>query len=154
MTTADWITGILAIAAILIAAVAAFFARKQANAAHSQVEVAKEALRASEIQAEAYAGAQSATMWRDQVLAMHERGLRPDQIRFIFHLEHGGAGYEGWNGAIDDIVRGLPQPELVMEGNVAPGSCPVMPRTMDGCTGDCQAALERSGCADYRRGAS
>lgn len=159
MTRADWVTGVVAIAALVIAAVSAAYARKEANAAHKQAEFAREALRVAtdaaaeaERQAEAFAGAQSAIGWRDQVFALHERGLRPDQIRFIMHLEDGGDGYEGWNGSIDDIVRGLPQPpgNVALQTDVVPGSCPVMPRSSDGCTGDCRAVLESSGCSVYR----
>jgi hypothetical protein len=155
----NWVTGGLAIVAVVVAAVAAFYARKQANAAHNQVEAAQEAIRvardaaaAAARQAEAFAGAQSAIAWRDQVVALYERGLRPDQIRFIMHLENGGAGYEGWNGSIDDIVCGLPQPGRASAtlDEVVPGSCPVMPRSLDGCTGDCRAALDSSGCSEYR----
>ncbi|RST13912.1 hypothetical protein E2C00_22585 [Streptomyces sp. WAC05374] len=54
-------------------------------------------------------GAQSAIAWRDQVIALHDRGLTPAQIRHIMLLEDGGAGYEASNGRIDDIVRNLPR---------------------------------------------
>ncbi|MGW7468645.1 hypothetical protein ACWGJT_29310 [Streptomyces xantholiticus] len=52
-------------------------------------------------------GAQSAIAWRDQVIALHDRGLTSAQIREIMLLEDGGAGYEASNGRIDDIVRNL-----------------------------------------------
>ncbi len=52
-------------------------------------------------------GAMSAIAWRDQVIALHDRGLTPAQIREIMLLEDGGAGYEASNGRIDDIVRNL-----------------------------------------------
>jgi hypothetical protein len=60
-------------------------------------------------QAELFAGAQAAIAWRSQVLDLHDRGLAPEQIRYIMHLEEGGAGYEGWNGRIDDIVGNVPR---------------------------------------------
>ncbi|MEU9166785.1 hypothetical protein AB0D34_03090 [Streptomyces sp. NPDC048420] len=52
-------------------------------------------------------GAMSAIAWRDQVIALHDRGLTPAQIREIMLLEDGGAGYEASNGRIDDIVRNV-----------------------------------------------
>ncbi|MDI5909574.1 MULTISPECIES: hypothetical protein [Streptomyces] len=52
-------------------------------------------------------GAMSAIAWRDQVIALHDRGLTPSKIREIMLLEDGGEGYEASNGRIDDIVRNL-----------------------------------------------
>jgi hypothetical protein len=53
-------------------------------------------------------GAMSAIAWRDQVIALHDRGLTPAEIRNIMLLEDGGEGYEASNGRIDDIVRNIP----------------------------------------------
>ncbi|MEU8673121.1 hypothetical protein [Streptomyces sp. NPDC048560] len=65
-------------------------------------------------------GAMSAIAWRDQVIALHDRGLTPAQIRAIMLLEEGGAGYEAGNGRIDDIVREVPRPSSTDPGRVSP----------------------------------
>ncbi|MEV6106417.1 hypothetical protein AB0M28_17090 [Streptomyces sp. NPDC051940] len=67
--------------------------------------------KADQALAQAYAvdGASSAIAWRDQVIALHDRGLTPDQIREIMLLEDGGEGYERSNGRIDDIVSAIPR---------------------------------------------
>ena len=101
-------------------------------------------------QSEKYEGAQSAIAWREQVFALHDRGLSPGQIRFIMHLEDGGPGYEGWNGGNDDLVRDMPR---VSTGGGGDGrgingmlSCPKMPVAGDACRGWCVDALRKSGC--------
>ena len=102
-------------------------------------------------QAELYAGAQSATAWRQQILDLHDRGLTPGQIRYLMHLEDGGAGYEGWNGRLDDILRGLPPAtQASNDRRASTPECHTMPATRDGCTGPCQEALRASGCLDFR----
>ena len=57
----------------------------------------------------ALTGAQTAIAWRDQVLALHDRGLSPAQIRALFLLEDGGAGYERAHGRIEDVLRDIPR---------------------------------------------
>ena len=54
-------------------------------------------------------GSQSAIEWRTQVIALHDRGLTPGEIRYIMYLERGGAGYEYDNGSIDEIVGNIPR---------------------------------------------
>ena len=105
-------------------------------------------------QSEKYEGAQSAIAWRDQVFALHDRGLSPGQIRFIMHLEDGGPGYEGWNGRIDDLVRDMPRSSHGAggEGNGINGmmSFPKMPVAADACKGSCVDVLRNSGCIEFR----
>lgn len=184
LMTVGWRVAIVGSIPTVIALIAALYARAQAKAAKQQVEVAKDQARAANDQAraaidqvelarnqlqvaagsaekaaqqaEAYAGAQSAIAWRDQVFALHDRGLRPGQIRYIMHLESGGAGYEGWNGRIDDLVANLPLPSAPPSaaGTAASAahvvSCDLMPRDRDSCTGPCQETLRHSGCAAFR----
>lgn len=57
----------------------------------------------------AIVGAQSAIEWRAQVFDLHDRGLKPEEIRYIMHLERGGEEYERQNGPIDDVVRNVPR---------------------------------------------
>jgi hypothetical protein len=52
----------------------------------------------------AIVGAQSAIEWREQVFDLHDRGLSPDEIRYIMYLERGGKEYEWQNGLIDEVV--------------------------------------------------
>ncbi|MCB5168808.1 hypothetical protein LG634_28805 [Streptomyces bambusae] len=52
-------------------------------------------------------GGATSIAWREQVFALHDRGLTPEQIRRIMLLEDGGSGWERGNGRIDDIVRDL-----------------------------------------------
>jgi hypothetical protein len=177
-----WLTAHVDLVPTAIALAAALFALLQANAAKQQVKAAKEqvivakdqaraAMEQVEVarsqlqvvassaeeaakQAEAYAGAQSAIAWRDQVFALHDRGLSPGKIRYIMHLEDGGGGYEGWNGRIDDVVCNLPSAPLSAAGTAASAahgvSCDQMPRERYGCTGPCQETARHSGCEAFR----
>ncbi|MDG6102057.1 hypothetical protein Daura_45010 [Dactylosporangium aurantiacum] len=162
LETASLVAGLAGLLAAVFALVQAAAARKQSRSAQDQVELMRQQLvlaerqlavqvdsaRLSVQQAEAYAGAETAIAWRDQVLAFHDRGLTPGQIRYVMHLEHGGAGYEGWHGRIDDIVRGL-RPAGGAASTAAP-SCDEMPDTREGCTGPCRATVEDSGVARFR----
>lgn len=182
LMTVGWRTAIAGSIPTVIALIAALYARAQAKATKQQVEVAKDQAKAANDQAraamdqvevarnqlqvaagsaekaaqqaEAYAGAQSAIAWRDQIFALHNRGLSPGQIRYIMHLEDGGAGYEGWNGRIDDLLSNLPSAPPSAAGTAASAahvvSCDLMPRGRDSCTGPCQETLRRSGCAEFR----
>jgi hypothetical protein len=57
----------------------------------------------------AHAGAQSAMAWRDQVIALHDRGLEPEEIRWIMYCEDGGHDYETGNGIIDEVLCNVPR---------------------------------------------
>ena len=65
----------------------------------------------SSIQQYKFSGAMAAIAWRDQVFALHDRGLTAEQIRAIMLAESGGEGYEAGNGSIDTILKDLPRPE-------------------------------------------
>jgi hypothetical protein len=56
-----------------------------------------------------FAGAAACISWREQIIALHDRGLTSDQIRRIMLLEPGGEGYEPGMGRIDDILRDIPR---------------------------------------------
>jgi hypothetical protein len=83
------------IAAIVVAAIALFVS---AWTARRQQQLAI-----------AHAGAQSAMAWRDQVISLHDRGLDPEEIRWIMYAEDGGYGYESGNGIIEEILRNVPR---------------------------------------------
>ncbi|HYN95216.1 MAG TPA: hypothetical protein VES42_15320 [Pilimelia sp.] len=152
----------VSVVSAVIAGLSAAFAFVQAAGTRKQVREAAEqraiaerqlaltvaAAEKSARQAEHYAGAQSAISWRDQVFALHDRGLAPGQIRYLMHLESGGAGYEGWNGRIENLVGGL-SPSTDPSRHTVP-SCTEMPLTRDGCTGPCRAALQQSGTNQFR----
>lgn len=165
----------ISVAAVCAALLAALYARRQAAAAQVQATAANEQARAAEEQArsakaqlelaakyaevtarqaEAYGGAQSAIAWRDQVFSLHDRGLAPGQIRYIMHLEDGGAGYEGWNGRIDDLVRNMPRTRSVYSAGTADSSaimsCDEMPLDPLSCAGPCRQTLQSSGCLTFR----
>jgi hypothetical protein len=169
-----WLTAIVGVVPTVIALGAAWFTRVQANAARQQVKAANDQAQAAmdqvklardqlrvvassaettAKQAEAYTASQSATAWRNQIFDLHDRGLSPGQIRYIMHLEDGGAGYEGWNGRIDDIVANLPPSPSAAgtEASLPPVmSCDQMPYDRNSCTGPCQETARRSGCAAFR----
>ncbi|MFF5846363.1 hypothetical protein ACFY74_33375 [Streptomyces massasporeus] len=56
-----------------------------------------------------YTGAATNIAWREQIMNLHDRGLDPDQIRRIMHLETGGDTWEDSVGRIDDILRDIPR---------------------------------------------
>ena len=176
MKTTEVISLVLSLVAVFAAVAAAWFTRiqatatrVQATAANEQARVAKEQARSAREQlelaakyaettarqAEAYNGAQSAIAWRDQVLFLHDRGLTPGQIRYIMHLEDGGAGYEGWNGRIDDLVCNVPRVQSPLDASTLASfevmSCDEMPGDRVSCTGPCQQTLRSSGCLGFRR---
>jgi len=98
-------TALSAVLGNLIAIVVAAASLRKADAALAQAQqIARDTLRAHwNID-----GAAAATAWREQVIALHDRGLSAEQIRRIMLLEQGGAGYEDGNGRIDDILRDIP----------------------------------------------
>jgi hypothetical protein len=167
---------VLSLAAVLAAVAAVLYARVQAKAAQVQATAAKDQASAAKEQAissreqleqtaknaetaarqaEAYSGAQSAIAWRDQVFSLHDRGLTPGQIRYIMHLEDGGAGYEGWNGRIDDLVRDVPRAQFIPDSSIIGDSeimsCDEMPIYRDSCIGPCRDTTENNGCGDFRK---
>jgi len=106
------------------------------------------------MQASAFGGSQAATAWRDQVFKLHDKGLTPGQIRYIMHLEDGGAGHEGWNGRIDDLVQGVPRTVSTSGASLNTmymPSCDEMPATRDGCKGPCKDTIRESKCEEFRK---
>jgi len=91
----DWV----AIAAVLVTGTVAVM---QILASKRQAEISQELKVAHE-------GAQAAMTWRQQVWALHDRGLDAEEIRWIMYAESGGEGYERENGIIDEVVRNVPR---------------------------------------------
>lgn len=101
----DMVTGVSAVVGNALAVVIAVTSLRRADAALAQAQqIARETLEAQW----SIEGSAAATAWRDQVLALHDRGLTPEQIRRIMLLEDGGEGLERSNGRIDDILRDVP----------------------------------------------
>ncbi|MEY2245704.1 hypothetical protein AB8A21_22725 [Streptomyces sp. BF23-18] len=102
----DAISSVTAIVGNAIAVVIAVLSLRRADQALAQAsEISDRAMRAQY----AIDGAAAAIAWRDQVIALHDRGLNPEQIRAIMLLEDGGEGYEQANGRIDDILSIVPR---------------------------------------------
>ncbi|MCQ0023800.1 hypothetical protein M4914_13140 [Streptomyces somaliensis DSM 40738] len=99
-------TAVSAVLGNLIAVGVALASLRRADMALKQAEEIARDARDAHYRIE---GAASATAWREQVIALHDRGLTPEQIRRIMELEDGGEGYERGNGRIDDILRDVPQ---------------------------------------------
>ena len=100
------ISAITAVVGNALAVIIAVLSLRRADQALLQAaEISEQAMRAHyDIE-----GAAAAIAWRDQVIALHDRGLSPAQIRAIMLLEDGGEGYERSNGRIDDIVAAIPR---------------------------------------------
>ncbi|MEU8851249.1 hypothetical protein AB0C70_34675 [Streptomyces sp. NPDC048564] len=79
---------------------------RRADAALVQAQDIAERTLAAE---DAFAGAAACIAWREQLFALHDRGLSPEQIRRIMLLEPGGEGYESGMGRIDDILKDIPR---------------------------------------------
>ncbi|MEV0580827.1 MULTISPECIES: hypothetical protein [unclassified Streptomyces] len=122
MDTSDVITLLSSITGNLIAVAIAFFSLRKSDKALAQAQVAAEqSLRRADLalnQAQDLAeralvahwnidGGATSVAWREQVFALHDRGLTPEQIRRIMLFEQGGSGWEEGNGRIDDLLRDL-----------------------------------------------
>ncbi len=92
---------------------------KQYQLGVAQRELSERTASENQALAVAHQGAQTAMMWRDQVLALHDRGLNPEEIRWIMCCEDEGVGHEQWNGIIDEIVGNVPRvpPENMIEAS-------------------------------------
>jgi hypothetical protein len=151
MKWTDYVQAVGSIATALALLVALWAARTTAKYAKRSVEYAQRSVQ----QANSFAGAQSAIAWRDQVLSLHDRGLSPGQIRYIVHLENGGAGLELGNGCIDDIVHNVPQAASTRDSALSVDSevraCESMPLGMDNCDGPCRETLRNNGLKNFRK---
>jgi hypothetical protein len=101
----------IAVAALIVSALTA----------SNQIRLARRTARRSEELAIAHSGAQTANVWRTQVLALHDRGLEPDEIRWIMCCEDEGIGHEEGNGIIDEIIGNVPRvpPEGMVRTNAS-----------------------------------
>lgn len=68
----------------------------------------------------AFAGAQAAMAWRQQLLDLHDRGMTVEQIRSVFALESGSEGYERENGDLVEILRHVPRRTAPAPGRRGP----------------------------------
>ncbi|CAG6397471.1 hypothetical protein NMG29_22025 [Streptomyces cocklensis] len=135
MDTSDLIAVVSGVLGNLIAVVIAVLSLRRSDKALAQARSATEqglrradlaleqaqelARQASEAHWRVEGGATSIA-WREQVFALHDRGLSPGQIRRIMHLEDGGDEWEQGNGQIDEIVRDLTRPRPAADGAPAP----------------------------------
>ncbi|MGY1632190.1 hypothetical protein ACI784_10860 [Geodermatophilus sp. SYSU D01186] len=107
----DWVTGVAAVAALVVSAITALtqyrLGLEQKALEVRQIELATRQM-ATPAGPPALA-AEVALRWREQVLALHDRGLSPEEIRWIMCCEDGGAAYEERNGIIDEIVGNVPR---------------------------------------------
>ncbi|MER5429616.1 hypothetical protein [Streptomyces sp. NPDC002588] len=102
----DAIATITAVVGNVIAVIVAVLSLRRADQALVQAaDISERAMSAHY----AIEGAAAAIAWRDQVIALHDRGLSPEEIRAIMLLEDGGEGYERANGRIDDILSAIPR---------------------------------------------
>ncbi|MFF4401500.1 hypothetical protein [Streptomyces sp. NPDC001480] len=100
------ITALSAVAGNIVAVWVAIASLKRADAALTQAqEIAERQLEAQDD----FDGAAACIAWREQLIALHDRGLSPEQIRRIMLLEPGGEGYEPGMGRIDAILRDIPR---------------------------------------------
>jgi hypothetical protein len=110
----DWITGVAAVAALVVSAITALtqyrLGLEQKALEVRQIELATRQLGLTGGDEDhPVLAAQVALRWREQVLALHDRGLSPEEIRWIMCCEDGGAAYEERNGIIDEIVGNVPR---------------------------------------------
>lgn len=99
-------TVLISIIALVVSGVTAW---RQYQLARKQFELSQTVARRQEEMAIAHAGAQSAMAWRDQVIALHDRGVEPEEIRWIMYCEEGGEAYESGNGIIEEVLRNVPR---------------------------------------------
>jgi hypothetical protein len=110
----DWITGVAAVAALVVSAITALtqyrLGLEQKALEVRQIELATRQMGLTgDDEDHPVLAAQVALRWREQVLALHDRGLSPEEIRWIMCCEAGGAAYEERNGIIDEIVGNVPR---------------------------------------------
>ena len=74
-----------------------------------EVELTARTAKVEQELAIAHSGAQTAMVWREQVLRLHDRGLEPEEIRWVMCCEDGGTGHEEWNGIIDEVIGNVPR---------------------------------------------
>ena len=110
---AAWGSSLIALLALVVAGVTARAQYRlgvaQRDLAEKQYQLGVTQRELTERLAVAHAGAQTAMMWRDQVFMLHDRGLDPDEIRWIMCCEHYGVGHEEMNGIIDEVVGNVPR---------------------------------------------
>jgi hypothetical protein len=99
-------TILISIVALLVSGITAW---RQYQLAQRQYQFSIDSARRHDELTIAHAGAQAAMAWRDQVIALHDRGLESEEIRWIMYCENGGEGYEIENGIIDEVLRNVPR---------------------------------------------
>lgn len=110
---AGWLSAIVAALALVVSAWTSFrqyqLAARQTALSTTQVQLASKVATRQEELAIAHSGAQTEMMWRHQVFMLHDRGLLPEEIRWIMCCEDEGVGHEQYNGIIDEVVRNVPR---------------------------------------------
>ncbi|MGY1703596.1 hypothetical protein ACI79C_03410 [Geodermatophilus sp. SYSU D00697] len=104
----DWITGVAAIAALLVSAITAL-TQYRLGLEQKVLESRQIELDAHRAAGAAPSGVDAAIRWREQVLALHDRGLSPDEIRWILCCADGGVRDEERNGIVDEVVGNVPR---------------------------------------------
>ncbi|MGY1823262.1 hypothetical protein [Geodermatophilus sp. SYSU D00079] len=107
----DWIIGVAAVAALVVSAITAL-TQYRLGLEQKALEVRQIELATRQMAAPAghpASAAEVALRWREQVLALHDRGLSPEEIRWIMCCEDGGAAHEERHGIIDEIVGNVPR---------------------------------------------
>jgi hypothetical protein len=105
-TAAAWGSAVVALFALAATVV---IARAQKRFSDAEHDLAARTAATEERLAVSHAGAQTAMAWRDQVLLLHDRGLDPEEIRWIMCCEDHGIGHEDYNGIIDEVIGNVPR---------------------------------------------
>jgi hypothetical protein len=103
------VSGVALIVSVVIARAQFQLGLAQRDIAAQQVRLAEKVAHRQEDLAIAHSGAQTAMAWRNQVILLHDRGLDPEEIRWIMCCEDGGTGHEEYNGIIDEVVGNIPR---------------------------------------------
>jgi len=110
---ANWAATVVAAIALIVSVINMVLQNRLGSAqkelAGKQVALSERTAKVQHELAIAHSGAQTAMEWRNQILVLHDRGLEPDEIRWIMCCEDCGIGHEEWNGFIDEVVGNVPR---------------------------------------------
>ena len=115
--------GVVVAAAAVLAS--SLFSKNSLRLARKTLETSQQhheqALAESARQAWNYLGGQQCAAYREQMLALHERGLTPEQIKRWFALERGegGTAYDDFAegcGSVEELISLLPPRDELRRG--------------------------------------